>query len=154
MWKCSRLKETYRDMTTKSNVCHLIGSLFGKKSHQRHYQNNWAIRLWTGCSITKTLKFLSVLIVLWLFKIISGSSLVPQQVKDPVSLLWFRSLLWHGYDPWLGYFCASQMQPPKIKENLKIDIQAYLFLVFRVSRVFGWYLFFSFCSLGIWRFPG
>lgn len=32
--------------------------------------------------------------------VILGGSLVAQQVKDPaLSLLWLRSLLWHGLDP-------------------------------------------------------
>ena len=43
-----------------------------------------------------------------------GSSLVVQQVKDPVlPLLWLRSLLWHRFDPWPGNFCMPQAQPKK-----------------------------------------
>ena len=44
-----------------------------------------------------------------------GSSLVVQQDKDlALSLLWFRPLLWRGFDPWPGNFCNPQVQP-KIK---------------------------------------
>lgn len=42
-------------------------------------------------------------------KVGDGSSLVAQQVKDPVfSLLWLRSLLWLGFDPWPGNFCTAK----------------------------------------------
>lgn len=38
-----------------------------------------------------------------------GVPLVAQQVKDPVfSLLWLRSLLWLGFDPWPGNFCTAK----------------------------------------------
>ena len=43
------------------------------------------------------------------------SSHVVQWVKDLVlSLLWLRSLLWHGFDPWPRNFCLLRAQP-KIK---------------------------------------
>ena len=42
-----------------------------------------------------------------------GSSLV-QQVKDlSLSLLWFRSLLWHGFSPWPGNFHMPWVWPKK-----------------------------------------
>ena len=38
-------------------------------------------------------------------KVSPGSSLVAQEVKDPVLLLQrLGSLLWHGFDPWPGNF--------------------------------------------------
>ena len=40
-----------------------------------------------------------------------GSSMVPQQVKDPaLSLLWLWLLLWCGFDPWSGKFFMPQAQ--------------------------------------------
>ena len=43
---------------------------------------------------------------------------VAQWIKDPVlSLLWYRSLLWHGFDPWPGNFHLWWAQPKKKKEK-------------------------------------
>ena len=46
-------------------------------------------------------------------------------VKDPgLSLLWLRSLLWHGFDPWPGTShatCAAKKERKRKKEN-KIEI--------------------------------
>ena len=43
------------------------------------------------------------------------SSSMVQWVKDPtLSLQWLGSLLWHGFDPWLGNFiCHRQGQKKK-----------------------------------------
>ena len=39
---------------------------------------------------------------------------MAQQVKDPaLSLLWLRSLLWRGFNPWPGNSPMLQTQPPK-----------------------------------------
>ena len=47
----------------------------------------------------------------------SQSSLVAQQVKDlGLSLLWLRSLLWHGFDPWLSNFHMNGAQHKKQTE--------------------------------------
>ena len=41
-------------------------------------------------------------------------------VKDLVlSLLWLRSLLWFGFDPWLENFCLLSVQPKKKKKKRK-----------------------------------
>ena len=41
-----------------------------------------------------------------------GISLVAQWVKDLAwLLLWLRSLLCHGFDPWPGNFCMSWAPP-------------------------------------------
>ena len=45
------------------------------------------------------------------------SSLVAHWVKDPVSLLWLRSLLWHRFYPWPGNFHLPQAQPKKKKNS-------------------------------------
>ena len=46
-----------------------------------------------------------------------GSSLVVQQVKDPVlSLLWLVSPLWHGFDPWPRNFHILWVWPKKGKK--------------------------------------
>ena len=45
---------------------------------------------------------------------------MDRQVKDPVlSLLWLRSLLWHGSDPWFQTFCMllPQKSPNKQKNG-------------------------------------
>lgn len=48
----------------------------------------------------------------------SRTSLVVQWVKDPaVSLLWFRSLLGCGLDPWSWNFCMSHEGPKKKKKS-------------------------------------
>ena len=40
------------------------------------------------------------------------SSLVAQQVKDPVlSLMWLRLLLWHRFDPWSRHFHMPWVWP-------------------------------------------
>ena len=46
---------------------------------------------------------------------------MAQQVKDLVlSLLWFRLLLWRGFDdPWLGKFYVPQAWPQKTKTKDK-----------------------------------
>ena len=41
-------------------------------------------------------------------------------IKDlELSLLWLRSLLWHGFDPWPENFCMPQLwkEPKKLKNN-------------------------------------
>ena len=38
-------------------------------------------------------------------------------VKDPLSLLWLESLLWHGFDPWPRNFCMPWVQYKKKKER-------------------------------------
>ena len=49
---------------------------------------------------------------------IKRSSLVAQRVKDPrLSLLWLRSLQWHGFDPWPGNFCMPWAWPKKGKDQ-------------------------------------
>ena len=41
------------------------------------------------------------------------NSLVVQWVKGlALSLLWLRSLLWHGFNPWSGNFCMPWVCPP------------------------------------------
>ena len=43
-----------------------------------------------------------------------GSSLVAQQVKDPVlPQLWCRLQLWHRFNPWPGNFHMLQTGPKK-----------------------------------------
>ena len=42
----------------------------------------------------------------------SWNSQVAQWVKDPaLSLLWFGSLLWLGFDPWPGIICMPWAWP-------------------------------------------
>ena len=46
------------------------------------------------------------------------SSPVAWWVKDlALSLLWLRSLLWCGFDPWPGHFSMAQAQPKKKKKK-------------------------------------
>ena len=46
----------------------------------------------------------------------SVPSLAAQWVKDLVlSLLWLKSLLRHGFEPWPGNFCMPQAWPKKKK---------------------------------------
>ena len=48
---------------------------------------------------------------------------MPQQVKDPaLSLLWHRSLLWHGFHPRPRNFCMPQVQQEKKKRQKKKKI--------------------------------
>ena len=43
---------------------------------------------------------------------------MAQWVKDPtLSLLWLRSFLRHGFDPWLGKFCMPQRFKPQPKQK-------------------------------------
>ena len=45
---------------------------------------------------------------------------LAQQVKDPaLSLLWIRSLLWHGFNLWPRKFYMPQVQPKKKKKKKK-----------------------------------
>ena len=45
---------------------------------------------------------------------------MAQQVKDPVlSLLWFGSGLWRGFDSWPGNFRTLQAQRGKKKKKKK-----------------------------------
>ena len=54
----------------------------------------------------------------WLSSKRQEISPVLQWVKDPVLSLWqLGSLLWLGFDPWLGDFCALQAQPEKKKKD-------------------------------------
>ena len=56
--------------------------------------------------------------VLQSFKILYLSSLVDQQVKDPaLALLWLRSPLWHGFNPWTGKFHMPWAWPKDKKLN-------------------------------------
>ena len=49
-----------------------------------------------------------------------GRSLVAQQAKDlALSLQWPRTLLWHGFDPWLVNLHKPLAQPNKTKQNKK-----------------------------------
>ena len=60
-----------------------------------------------------------------------GSSLVAQCVKDlALSLLWLRSLLWYGIDPWPGNFCMSQALP-KTNKQTKTELKTQ-------ERVLAW----------------
>ena len=62
------------------------------------------------------------------------SSFVAQWVQNLVfSLLWLRSLLWHGFDPWPGKFCISQAQA---KENSFVA-PSFIFILFshKYSRI-------------------
>lgn len=50
------------------------------------------------------------------------SSLVAQRTKDPVlSLLWLRSQLGCGFDPWPRDFCMSGAQPKKHKKRSTLN---------------------------------
>ena len=55
------------------------------------------------------------------------SSLVAQWVKDPAfPLLWLRSLLWLGVQPWPRNFCMPWAQcplPPKVSSVLLLVIK-------------------------------
>ena len=52
------------------------------------------------------------------YKLLNESSLVAQQVKDPVfSLLWLRSFLWQGFDPWPRNFHMPWAWPGKKKKK-------------------------------------
>ena len=39
---------------------------------------------------------------------IYGSSQVAQELRIHLSLLWLRSLLWYGFNPWPGNICMLQ----------------------------------------------
>ena len=53
-------------------------------------------------------------------------SLVAQQVKDPAwSLLWLRSLLWYGFDPYPGNISMPRAQPKKGGGGLLDAINTY-----------------------------
>ena len=53
-----------------------------------------------------------------LFKTLPRSSIVAQQVKNPVlSLQWLGSLLWHMFNPWLGNFHILWACGNKTKQN-------------------------------------
>ena len=47
----------------------------------------------------------------------SRSSIVAQQVKDPVLLQWCGTLLWLWFDPWPGNFHMRQAWPKKPKKS-------------------------------------
>ena len=51
------------------------------------------------------------------------SSLVAQEVKDPaLSLLWLRSLLWHGFDPCPRNFVAKEKEASGCKYQVPVCI--------------------------------
>lgn len=45
---------------------------------------------------------------------------MAQEVKDPASLQWLRSLLWPGFDPWPRNICMWQVQAKR--ENRKTGL--------------------------------
>ena len=50
------------------------------------------------------------------------SSLVVQWVKDPALLpQQLMSLLWHGFNPWLGNFHIPRVWPKKPPQNTEKD---------------------------------
>ena len=53
-----------------------------------------------------------------IIKIVYGSSLVAEWVKDPALLLmWLEPLLWHGFNPWPRNFLMPRMWPPPPKKK-------------------------------------
>ena len=62
------------------------------------------------------------------FKKALRSSLVGQWVNDlALSLLWLRSLLSYGFEPWPGNLCMPQARPKeKKKKTLDIDKTGFL----------------------------
>ena len=58
---------------------------------------------------------------------LASSSLVAQQVKDPVlSLLWLWLLLWHRSSPWPGNLACHGLCQQKLKKKKKKKITQYL----------------------------
>ena len=54
-----------------------------------------------------------------------------------LSLLWLRSLLWHGFNLWPKNFCMPRVQPKKKKKNQEISKADHVEFELEFARYFS-----------------